>query len=102
MIKYINQFKNLSLKERRVIIISGLVVLSFLSLLFTNQFDLKMTISNTIFQFLVSWLLSFVFTQFNNKYYNSSSFVWWVRFYVFMIGGTILYGLISTIETGGM
>ena len=102
MIKYVKQFKNLSLKERRIAIISGLVILSFFSLLFANQYDLKLTISNTFFQFIASWILSYVFTQFYNKYYNSSSFTWWVRFYVFMIVGTILWGLLLRVETGGV
>lgn len=102
MTKYIKQFKNLSLRERRIMILSGLVILSFFSLLFTNQFDLKLTVSNTIFQFIASWLLSYVFTQFYNKYYNSSSFTWWIRFYVFMIVGTILWGLLLKVETSGV
>lgn len=102
MNKYIKQFNTLSLRERRIATISGLVILSFFPLLFTNQFDIKLTIINTFFQFTASWILSYVFTQFYNKYYNSSSFTWWIRFYVFMILGTILWGVLLRVETGGV
>tara|TARA_R110002072_G_scaffold3334_1_gene24540 strand:+ start:112815 stop:113171 length:357 start_codon:yes stop_codon:yes gene_type:complete len=102
MIKYFKQFRDLPLEKRRIAIISGLVILSFFSLLFANQLDLKKTLGNTVFQFIASWLLSFVFTQFYNKYYNSSSFTWWVRFYVFMIVGTIFWALLLKVETSGV
>lgn len=80
MIKCIKQFKNLSIRERRIVIISGLVILSFFSLLFANQYDLKLSISNTFFQLIASWILS----------------------YVFMIVGTILWGLLLRVETDGV
>ena len=72
-------------------IIMGLVLLSFTVLLLSNKFDLRLTIVNTVFQFISSWLLSFVFTQFYNKYYSSSYFTWWVRLYLIMIGGVIFW-----------
>ena len=102
MNKYYKQFKNLSLEKKRIAIISGLVILSFFSLLFANQLVLKKTLGNTVFQFIGSWLLSFVFTQFYNKYYNSSSFTWWVRLYLFMIIGTIFWAILLKIETIGI
>lgn len=102
MINYFKQFKNLSLEKRRIAIITGLVILSFFSLLFPNQFDLKKTLGNTVFQFIASWLLSFVFTQFYNKYYNSSSFTWWVRLYLLMIVGTIFWGILIMLEISGV
>lgn len=102
MIKYFKQFRNLSLEKRRIAIISGLVILSFFSLLFANQLELKKTLGNTVFQFIGSWLLSFVFTQFYNKYYNSSSFTWWVRLYLLMIVGTIFWAFLLKVETIGI
>jgi hypothetical protein len=91
MMEYIAKIKDIPLRTRRILIISGLVLLSFTVLLIGNKFDLKLTIGNTIFQFISSWILSYVFTQFYNKYYSSSYFKWWVRLYLFMIGGVIIW-----------
>ena len=89
--EYIYKIKNLPIRDRRILIISGLVLLSFTVLLLSNKFDLRLTIVNTIFQFVSSWIISYVFTQFYNKYYSSSSFTWWVRLYLLMIGGVIIW-----------
>ena len=89
--EYINKIKNLPIRERRILIISTLILLSFTVLLVSNKFDIRLTIMNTIFQFISSWLLSYVFTQFYNKYYSSSYFTWWVRFYLLTIVGVIVW-----------
>lgn len=72
-----------------------LTLISIVIQFYFNEGQFKSAIGGVVFQFIASGLIGWVFTQFYNKYYNSSRLVWWARFYALMIVGTIVMHLLG-------
>ena len=75
-----------------------IIILTIISIgiqFYVNEGEFKRAFGGVVFQFIASGLIGWVFTQFYNKYYNSSRLVWWARFYSLMIVGTIVMHLLG-------
>ncbi len=81
-------YYRIMLKKFRSIIL--LLIVSTIIQFYCNDFRLSNAIGGIVFQFIASGLLGWVFTQYYNKYFNSSRITWWARFYTLMIIGTIV------------
>jgi len=95
MYKYINRIKNLPIKNRRIIILIGLFLISIITNLLIQNSDIKMSIIGSVVGFISYWLISVVSIQYYKKYYPSASFFkWWIKLYSFMILMTIIYSFL--------
>lgn len=67
---------------------------------FLSDSTFSLSIVNTFFQLISSGLIGWVFTQYWNKYYNSSRVTWWTRFYLLMIIGSLILAFLDYMGHG--
>lgn len=82
---------------RRYIYIILLAVISVIVQFTIQKNDVDVALINSLFQFVSTWLISFVFNTFYNKYYEGHFVRWWISLYILVIGFTFLDGLFNKI-----
>lgn len=80
---------------RKYRIIIGLVVISLFLQLIMNDFVIEQSIGSVVVQFLASFILGYVYTQFHLKYSKISFIKVWGIFYALIVGASFIINILG-------